>query len=570
MIWAFASAALAAVGCWGIGRLLISRGAMTRTFVGLFAIAAVIGPVLFLDVRLARPLAVFALLLGQAVALVTASRYWRNRAVAASPIGAWRTRAADIGNVTLSRAREAPLAWAVGAAVPALALWALHRFFPPWFVYEQHDATYFGWIPEMWFADTPGPLRMSLAWPELMGVTHMVPGTAVAVLGAYLPSFDLTDAAFLRGLMVFVVVVGLAWRALHRWPNRALGLAVGGAVAAALFSTEVFYEMAVSGYVWAILLLLLTAGVYWCDLTPMDATVLCLLLLVAKAPLVVIVIPALVWLVVRHWRHLSLARGLPLLLIVGANVFTWLTLPPAITSRGDLSFLGVSFSTPREAIASNINAALLEMQAIPDWITDYVGYDLVRSWLPLQPAVTVAVIAWLILKIYVLYFALRWILLRRTQLGARISAGGLVGVIDILVVSSLIAWLFIRTGTYIGHMTHAYLLAAAVPAILVVTVLAHAVTRRLALALAAILAVAFLLKSGELPNDLYRTKPGLPSAVKAPVPPGGEGIWYQPRSGQDLAREQVIAAIQGKRMRLVPDGNYGNSFIFTTTDRPSE
>lgn len=222
--------ALSALGCWGIGRLLLPGSLIWRQFLaGLVMISAVTSSMLWSAPLLTIPFSRAAVLAGLGVL-------------------AWQVR--RDGLPTMRRPDRRVVIRAVLALVLGLAVGLR---FEAWFV-EIGQANYF-LAPsiEFYLADYFGPLRMPGYYPWELTASHVLPSAALATLGAFLPRGTMLQSIEAWFLLISFSVARFSYLAMTR---SALGIVwsavvLGGGLL--VFDQELYAGFVCSTFIYVIL-----------------------------------------------------------------------------------------------------------------------------------------------------------------------------------------------------------------------------------------------------------------------------------------------------------------------------
>lgn len=183
-------------------------------------------------------------------------------------------------------------------------------------------------------------------------------------------------------------------------------------------------------------------------------TILFSLLLIAKAPILLIPMTVLLYLIANNFRRFFSLRNFVVMSLVFFNIWSWASTPKP---KG----LGTGFPKPLGILESNgklFDFKSIRFDEILGWYTGHEAWFIFRY---IQKPYIFGIVVFLILfKIYFVYFYFR------KKIGLSPAS---VNLLDLYMLTSLISWLFLRNNGSIAHQAHAYLLAATVTFVVAVT-----------------------------------------------------------------------------------------------------
>ncbi|MSO92227.1 MAG: hypothetical protein EXQ86_02360 [Rhodospirillales bacterium] len=300
---------LAAVGCMGIGRLLIPVSPSGRQFIaGLTVIAGVSASLAWFAPLWILPFSRLAVVAGCGVVLIGARKLF--------PI-AWRRPS----GLTIARA--------VAAVVLSLSVTlVLHYRFA-----EIVYATYFaGQLVEIFKADYFGPLRIPSYYPWETAGSHIVAPTVISTLGALLPEGTMLAGMEIQFLLLTFIIARFLFIALGPIRPAALTWALP-ILAAALIVFHYEYSEAAQTTTWWYWILSLELGIiiFWeegdADRRARDALFLLAAMVAAKTSIIYLPSLAFAWVVFRFPRQAVHPSVILCAVITLAQIVTTATRP---------------------------------------------------------------------------------------------------------------------------------------------------------------------------------------------------------------------------------------------------
>jgi hypothetical protein len=326
---------------------------------------------------------------------------------------------------------------------------SLFHLYSRFYVFNNHDVLYFGWMQEAWHPGYSGPIRVPTEYPALMASNHLLPGALLSTMGLLLPSMNLVTAIDLRYLLICFVLAGLLIEIYKRNRKRFLTTIVVGFTLNIAYGAEIVTELAISSFVYVLLL-----GCIMLILIEFDSIgktqrliLMFSLLLLAKAPIFLISAIVLMFLLLKNLKSSLTFRNFAIFLITFVNVIVWMLVPKSIG-------LGSGFPLPVGFVTDfgfDFRWSAASYHEILSWYVGHEAWFLNRFIHP--PFIFIVVFILIVLKIYTVYFYLR------KKIGLTQSS---VLVLDIYMITSMLSGLLLRNSGSLRHQAHAYLLASAI------------------------------------------------------------------------------------------------------------
>ena len=241
---------LAIIAASEIGRTLMITGFFNQALIGIVASATVLGPLTYLNSALFLPFAilisVFAII-KKIYRLVFHSR----KNVRETIIYCFSDR-----RVALSIILSALFGCILGYLT-------VRPFFLDAYIFETHDVLYLGWIDGFWNFSNSGSLIVNSTYPQALGAFHVLPGIAVALLGAFSPEMNLIFAQYLKFLLIFTFISYYFFSLIRFSKTNPLGAFSFLAVFALLAGRYLGYCLGMSSYLYALLLIAACINIFW-------------------------------------------------------------------------------------------------------------------------------------------------------------------------------------------------------------------------------------------------------------------------------------------------------------------
>lgn len=427
MVLIYFAFALALLAELGIGRRLIKKNGITAMLAGLLAIAGIISPLAYYQVSWIK----YILLTWSSVGLLLLiyDGVYRKEKI--------------FENISFKSA-------AIYIGIFVIFLW-LFRGNNSWnYVYESHDLLYFSWVRDFLKADYGGPLRVSVAWPNLMAANHLLPGAVVSALSVFVVKPTMITAVELKYILLALCFTSfiLAWGKARK-ASLALILFLFFS-AFAIYGQEIGYSLRISSFLYIIVFIEVIKAVMF-NGRDRDMVFFALFLIIAKAPIFFVAAVIATWYLLK--APLERFRGSTILaiLLVVINIVSWLLAP---APPGDS--LNISITTPLSL------HAIYALNGLQGWFIPDVVYSTFKAITP-APVFTLVLVIYIIIKYYAVYFITSP--LSNINKGGQINSSGmnfkdrLIG-FDLYVCVSLFAWIFVRHNGETNHVAHAYLLMA--------------------------------------------------------------------------------------------------------------
>jgi len=413
-----------------VGRLFFNGPYFIQLFVGLCVAAGTISPIYYWQVSYVRPILFIFFTTG--TVLFVKNFPWQ------------KTRGLSLQTIVRRIMKlRAPLI--IGISVFVFLFHLYSRFY----VFTNHDVLYFGWMQEAWHPGYSGPIRVPSEYPALMASNHLLPGALLSTLGLLLPSMNLVKAIDLRYLIICFVLAGLLVEIYKHQSKRFLTIIIIGVVSLIAYGAEISTELMMSSFVYVLLLACIMLVLFEPDSDGKSQNIILMfvLLLLAKAPIFPIAAVVLVYLVVKNVKKSVTFKNIVIFAIMLVNIIVWMLVPKSVG-------LGSGIPLPAGFEMANgirFNWSSISYHEILSW---YVGHE---AWFMnryIDPPYTYGIVVFLIVvKIYAVYFYLR------KKIGLGPSS---VLLLDIYMLLSMLAGLFLRNDGSLRHQAHAYLLAATI------------------------------------------------------------------------------------------------------------
>ena len=413
-----------------IGRLFFNGPYFMQLFVGLCVTAGTISPMYYWEVRYVRPV-LFTFFTAGAVLFV------KNFS--------WERTSGFTNHSIIPRAMKlrVPLLIVISIFVSFFHLYS--RFY----VFNNHDVLYFGWMQEAWHPGYSGPIRVPSEYPALMASNHLLPGALLSTMGLLLPSMNLVTAIDLRYLIICFVIAGLLIEIYKRNSKRFLTTIVVGFTLLIAYGAEIVAELEISSFVYVLLLGCIMLILFEIDSIDKTQRLILMfsLLLLAKAPIFLIAAIVLMFLLVKNLKSTFTFRNFTIFAITFVNIFVWMLVPKSIG-------LGSGFPLPAGFVTDSgfdFKWSATSYHEILSWYVGHEAWFLNRYIHP--PFIYMVVFLLIVLKIYTVYFHMR------KRIGLTQSS---VLVLDIYMITSMLSGLLLRNSGSLRHQAHAFLLASTI------------------------------------------------------------------------------------------------------------
>ena len=419
--------ALALLAQLGIGRRLINNNGFTAILAGLLVIAGIVSPLAYYQVSWIKYLLYSWTIVGLLL-LVYDSRYKKEKIFA------------DISFKFIT----------VFCSVFVIFLLYFRGVNSGNYVYESHDLLYFSWIHDFLRAEYAGPLRVSVAWPNLMAANHLLPGAVLSALSVFVIQPTMVTSVELRYIFLALYFTSfiLTW-AKARQVSIALILFLFFCVFA-IYGQEIGYSLRISSFLYIIIFIELIKAVIFYG-RDRDILFFALFLTIAKAPIFFIAATTATWYLWKAPLDRLRTSTLLAFFLVVINIVSWILapVPPGHT-------MSISITTPLSF------HAMSALNGLHGWVFHDVVYNTFKTIIPI-PVLTLVLVIYICMKYYAVYFMASP--LRNLNKDDYIIRSGmsfrdrLIGM-DLYVFVSLFAWISVRHDGAIGHVAHAYLLMA--------------------------------------------------------------------------------------------------------------
>jgi len=528
----------------GLGRRFVKHGNFSALIAGLLVTAAIAGPLAYLQVAWVKPILLAGLFCGLAFFVFDT---WADCRERRSAHFAWR-----------------PVAPFLIAFICFLVFFRGLHF--TLYVYESHDLIYFSWINEMLTADYDGPIRVGVAWPHHMASNHLLPGAMVAALSVLLPHPSLVTSIEIRYLLVCAAFACFFVVLMPRKPRDAALFGVIFLLVFSIYREEIAYDLRISSFAYVIVLFEVLKRILMRHGDDCELVFFSILLVIAKAPIFFVAASMAAWFFLKGQRSRFAWTTLCAAALALVNMATWGLVPPP-QSGVDVHW---SIAQPFDWISiAALNA--LTSWMIPDAITEMLKHLFKVSYEPFltyEFFVTLPLALYAIVKYYAVYFAIvdqlrpDETILDSGQLSSSVKFRGL----DIFMLVSLCAWVFVRNGNQFGHQAHAYLLAATVTmAVLLRTLSLSPMPAKLGAVV--VCAVIFAVRVD--PTDPFQyvntetsRSPSATTYIAAPNLARPADGFYHPPAGEPSGIAQVKAAMAGLRLSAMEVPPPSNSQIY--------
>ncbi len=413
-----------------LGRLFFRGPYLIQLFVGLCITAGIISPVFYWQVSLVRDLLFALFLFG---GLLFLKRFpWKI-------LSGLNLRKSNVNYGYLS----------VSLSIFAFTFVFFFRLYSHFFVFENHDVLYFGWMQEAWNPGYSGPIRVPTEYPALMASNHLLPGALLTTLGQFLPSMNLVKAIDLRYLLVCLVIACLFLEIYRRQSKRFFTILIVGVTLLLGYGAEISTNLNMSSFVYVLLLGCIMLVLFEPDSEDKSQRLILLfaLLVLAKAPIFLISALVLAYLIINNLKKSFTFKNISIYVITLVNILTWILVPKPVG-------LGSGVPLPAGFNATNgirFTWSSINFHEMQGWYVGHEGWFINRYIHP--PYIYGIIIFLIVVKIYAIYFYLR------KKIGLSPSS---VLVLDIYMSLSLLSWLFLRNNGSFAHQAHSFLLAATV------------------------------------------------------------------------------------------------------------
>lgn len=510
-----------------IGILFFRGPYFVQLLVGLCITAGAVSPIYYWQVRYVRPVLFIFFLVG--AALFVRHLPWR------------RLRALSIQSIVLMSTKlKAPL------LIYILTFVFFFHLYSRFYVFDNHDVLYFGWMQEAWHPGYSGPIRVPTEYPALMASNHLLPGALLSTLGLLLPSMNLVKAIDLRYLIICFVMAGLFIEIYRRQSKRFFTILIVGVTLLLAYGAEMSTELNMSSFVYVLLLGCIMLVLFEPDSDGKSQRLILMfaLLLLAKAPIFLIAALVLAYLVIKNFRNSLTFRNIIIYAITLVNILAWIRVPKPVG-------LGSGLPLPAGFQMTNgirFSWSSLSYHEILSWYVGHEAWFMNRYIHP--PFIYGIVIFLIVVKIYAIYFYLR------KKIGLSPSS---VLVLDIYMLFSMLSGLFLRNDGSLRQQAHAYLLAATITFIVFVCF----VSTRLKLKwkyLVPISLVSILIQipTRYLPffeNDIDVRRGGTVTMTLS------QAVQGRISESSLIGKREVYYSILGKRLSLSSETDYASSQV---------
>ena len=446
-------------GAYGLGSLTGSKRVAERVFIGLGVNAALLVPIQFVApsmvVHVATLITIFGFFILIARRLKSAPHRPKTLLETLRLFPASHSVVRHLAEVlTLNRAT-----FFSAAASFALTFW----LYPTWYIFENHDLIYFGWLPSLL---NNGTMSVDFSVPLTMGATNSLSSLFLAPLASPFHQITFLDIMLTRALFVNLFVFLIIRRLASGQPSQEvwlLTLSIGAALI--IWGPEWSYTMMISSFVPAIGLALVALSMIHKEWSKDEIFWLFTIVGLSKAPIVAVSILTLMFLVFsRRWRpkwYTVLASGTLGVL----SLMTWLLAPRgAINYETTFSVFGIWVERePSFTITLRAYDFAASFAALGGWIADYptklINVGLPDWDFPVQVAFIAFSIVWMLVKYFLVYGVVRAKYERQ------------VFPLDIWVLGSAVSILVVRNGQdlVLSHQAHAFVLTAIPTSLLAVS-----------------------------------------------------------------------------------------------------
>jgi len=317
-------------------------------------------------------------------------------------------------------------------------------------IYESHDLIYFSWIHDFLRAEYAGPLRVSVAWPNLMAANHLLPGAVVSALSIFVIQPTMVTSVELRYifLALFFASFILSW-AKARQVSIALILLLFFCVFA-IYGQEIGYSLKISSFLYIIIFTELIKAVMFHG-RDRDMLFFAMFLIIAKAPIFFVAATTATWYLWKAPLDRLRTSTLLAFFLVVINIVSWILAP---VPPGNA--MSISITTPLSF------HAMYAFNYLQGWFIPDVVYNIFKTITPI-PVFTLVLVIYIYMKYYAVYFMaspLRNLNKDDYIIGSGMSFRDRLIGMDLYVFASLFAWIFVRHDKGIGHVAHAYILMA--------------------------------------------------------------------------------------------------------------
>lgn len=527
------------VGSWGIGSLLGARAFWSRTLIGLITVSGISAPFVFIYPNAVKPISIVLFAIGILIAIFRVKKSFPS-----------------FGHFINSLIPKK--SWVGYSVAFALVMLFCFKFLPWFYIFENHDVMYFGWLQALYgFSDTAAVI-VPTAWPLEMGSTHTLPGIFIATSGIFLPSLNLVQAIFIRAVLIISAFTAFTFGLLKFKLGKNLALFSALMTAAVIWGQDIGYELTISSYLYVLILLLIIDIAWRRNENPTTQLWLIIFLALAKAPIMLIALGTAVTFGIFFRKEISWKKiGIPIVILI-ANVLSTLSGPQSkATADTEFSLLGLNLHNLD--FSSAVTQWVKSFAGIVGWNVDWVRTNALPSVFQ-GMALGISIFFYTLLIIYGSYALLRFLQNKLIPSSHFLNKQYLF--LDTYMFLSLFSWVFIRNGVVpdIGHQAHAYLLASVVSFTLGVQLAQYTISNGGAVSLIAISTLIFSQTGTALNTRTFQQRliQSRDTSVKLGevTEPESQNGFYLHSPGENLAKSQVIASILGLKMKYEPDGNY--------------
>jgi len=533
------SGVLAAIGCYQIGNFFVERTAFLKILIGAVFIWSATLPLIYYKANLVRPVIIFLLFIAQIT-------FFFNKRKLISELIPF-----------ISQKRKAILAGFQKIIFPFILIsMSFLLFSPPFYIYENHDVLYYGWLNGIWeFADQ-SYLILKMIYPLELGTNHLLSGGIIGVFGIYLPSFNLVNAIFIKYVILVCSFVDLNKEFCKDYSN-SVKIIFAYLVTILLFGSEITYNLSISTYLTIILLLYFLLNIESFSLKN-DSAIILIAILISKASIIFTSLATLTILLYKIRGEIKYSRILLFGIVSLNNLFSWVfTRKGWEVSHSEYSFIGIKFKN--NSLVTNLDAYLKSYLEVYNWVVDSIFknyFDLSNS----DIAIIIFAVIFVILKIYILYSYI----IRKYIVDSKIIYNTFMG-------TSLVFFITLRNNDHISISAHYYLIASTVTAFLVFRLIQKNMKESNLLIYSVVALIAFLIYFKYIPlgSNIFDKRNNSNSAYKISNEDFAKNkinIYNDEDKNQAIA--QVKSAIRNQILYYDSDLDYSGSQIYLFSVQP--
>jgi hypothetical protein len=541
------SVSISFFGSYYLGKLFGVRAVWNRILVGLLIVSGVSSIFVFVNQNFVRP----AILLGIAFGWALAFRSLKNF-----------LHIKIIKDFIRNFQFPTQTASYISVFTFVFSIFMCFRFFPWFYLFENHDVMYYGWVSSFWNHSPDGSVQVPTAFPLTLGGTHTLPAVFLSAATSLLPDVNLVQLIFTKALFITITLYSFCHSLFSRNSSKSPQVLAGLLVGIVIYGQDFGYELTISSYLYIIVLIQIIRAIIWQEEDATTTTILISFLVIAKIPLFLIGIGCLlVWLILQR-RVLFLRKLLIPIILLPIHFLLTLQAPKSpSTIDVDFSILGFFFSNPN---SWTIQIWLNSFGAVVGWNVDWMRFIFFRENISgvFLPIIIVTY------TVFIVYFIYLFIRKEAFSLNEKIESNTKdYLLIDTFMILSLISWIFLRNGTKveIGHQAHAYLITSIITFMLVALWLTKVLNKWVSIA-AIFLCTLGILEVGVGLNSLTierRTTENSNSYVSltdATVDLQHNG-YYIPDRNEDMAKAQVVASMNGLKLQFASNATYVGSQV---------